>query len=187
MTIGVVVVTLMYFTPLKEAVLDRLPIIGTADQDTVNYRQQLAEVSWHIIKQNPLFGDPFVYLQMDSLRQGQGIIDIVNGYIYTALFSGLVGLFLQLGVFAVALGSAFKTCRLMRANDLDSAFMGAALIACVVATLFFVATAGWGTTAIVLAGLLLSYAASCSRVESAYAASTGNRHSRQPATVDFAP
>ena len=41
--LGVVSFAAMYVTPLKEAVLERLPIVGSADQDSVDYRQQLLE------------------------------------------------------------------------------------------------------------------------------------------------
>ena len=56
---------------MKEAVIDRLPVIGKTDQDTVDYRQQLYNVSIPLIWQNPFFGDPFVARNMESLRQGQ--------------------------------------------------------------------------------------------------------------------
>lgn len=155
--LAVLIVTAMYFSPLKESVLDRLPIIGTTDQDTVLYRQQLAEISWQLIRQNPLFGDPFVYAHMESLRQGQGIIDIVNGYLYTALFNGGVGLVLQVGVFLSSLWQAFKAWADVRKSDVDGASRGAALLACFVATLVFIATAGFGPTTYILCGMLVSY------------------------------
>lgn len=158
--IGLLLIAVMYVTPLKEAVLDRLPLIGTADQDTVEYRQQLAEVSWGLIKQNPFFGDPFVYLQMESLRQGQGIIDIVNGYLYTALFSGLVGLALQVGMLLVPLWWGLRASLNVRVNDPDTGSVGVVLVACLGATLFYIAAAGFGPTHYILAGLLVSYATS---------------------------
>ena len=161
--IGFAIVAVMYLTPLKEAVLDRLPLIGSADQDTVEYRQLLAEVSWQLIKQNPFFGDPFAYLHMESLRQGQGIIDIVNGYIYTALFTGLVGLGLQVGVFLLPVWHGLKASFALRPVDPDAGSMGAALVACMAGSLFFIATAGYGTTTYILCGLLLSYANSHAR------------------------
>lgn len=158
LALGAVIVAVMYVTPLKESVLDRLPLIGSTDQDTIEYREQLATVSWQLIRQNPLFGDPFVYLQMESLRQGQGIIDIVNGYLYTALFSGGVGLFLQVSVLLVSLWRSFVTWLGLRGEDADAGSQGAALLACFVATLFFIATAGFGPTTYILCGLLVSYA-----------------------------
>ena len=73
-----------------------------------------------LIKQNPFFGDAFVYLQMEQLRQGQGIIDIVNGYLYTALFNGLVGLGLIVSVLLVALGRAAVATKRVRVIDADA-------------------------------------------------------------------
>ena len=155
-----VLFALMYVSPLKESVLDRLPFIGTSDQETVEYRRLLAEVSWTLIQQHPFFGDPFVASRMESLRQGQGIIDIVNGYIYTALFNGLVGLALLVGFSLLALFRGFAALRLSR-GDKDSATLGAALVACMVAALVYVATAGYSETLYVLFGLSVSYAFCC--------------------------
>jgi hypothetical protein len=39
-----------------------------------------------------LFGNPFVLLDMEELRTGDNIIDLVNAYAQVALFYGLVGL-----------------------------------------------------------------------------------------------
>ena len=160
---GGVVVAVMYVSPLKEAVLDRLPLIGSSDQTTIDYRRQLAEVSWVMIRQHPFFGDPFVAHRMQSLRQGQGIIDIVNGYIFTALFTGLVGLFLQVATFLLALHKASMALLRTRSTDIDAGLLGASLVATFVASLFFIATAGYGTTTYIIAGLLVSYAAAVSR------------------------
>lgn len=165
--VGTLLVAVMYVTPLKESVLDRLPVIGNTDQDTVVYRQQVAEVSWMLIRQNPFFGDPFVARHMGSLRQGQGLIDIVNGYIFTALFNGLVGLFLQLSVFAIALWKASAALLRTRGVDADSGLQGASLVATFVASLFFIATAGYGTTTYIIAGLLVSYATAAARLPAA--------------------
>ena len=165
-----VLVAMMYVTPLKETVLDRLPFIGTADQDTVAYRQKLAELSYVLIAQHPIFGDPFVSLRMESLRQGQGIIDIVNGYLYAALFTGLVGLGLMVSTLVMPVVRALRSYRVSRrlaaaaartgesdAEANDTALLGAALLATMLGTLFFIATAGIGTTTYVLAALLMSY------------------------------
>jgi len=54
----------------------------------------------------------------------------------------------------------FRASVTLRATDPDAGSMGAALVACMVATLFFAATAGFGPTTYVLSGLLVSYATS---------------------------
>ena len=177
LVLSVCVLALMYVTPLKESVIDRLPFIGSAQQDTVDYRQQLAEVSWVLIKQNPLFGDPFAYRHMESLRQGQGIIDIINGYIYTALFTGFAGLGLQVGVFLTSLARGFRAFLAWRIEDRDTGLLGAALVACMTASLIFIATAAISTTTYVLCGLLMSYSASRSRTMAGAASYSGRTRS----------
>jgi O-Antigen ligase len=155
-----VAIAVVSLTPLHESVLDRLPFIGTVAQDTVEYRERLAETSWLLIRQNPWFGDPFVYLRMESLRQGQGIIDIVNGYLFAALFTGCVGLGLLLSVFAGIVARGLRARLRLRGvdADADAVAMGAALFACLLGTLVFIATAGFGPTTYLLGGLTLSFA-----------------------------
>jgi hypothetical protein len=156
--VGAAIIGLMYVTPLKESVIDRLPVIGTSDQNTIEYRQQLYDTSVPLIRQNPFFGDPFVARNMESLRQGQGIIDIVNGYLFTALFYGLVGLFLQMAALLTPLWMAGQAWRRARGREQDAGLLGAGLLAAFIGSLFFIATAGFGPTTYLLAGLLLSYA-----------------------------
>lgn len=149
----------LYFTPLKESVFDRLPIIGTADQDTIEYRQQLADLSWTLIRQNPFFGDPFVTSRMESLRQGQGIIDIVNGYLFTLLFTGWVGMALQGTVFLTTLYQGARSYVRTRKTSLELNAMGAALLACFLGCLFFIEVAGDGPVTYLVGGLLVSFVA----------------------------
>ena len=158
-------VAVMFFTPLKESVLERLPFVGSADQDTIEYRSQLAAVSWQLILQNPYFGDPFVYLRMESLRQGQGIIDIVSGYLMTGLFNGLVGLFLLVSGFALALIRGLQAMVRLRRSDADGARLGAMLITCLAATLVFISTANYETTIFVFSGSLFAYWATAESAE----------------------
>ena len=147
----------VYMSPLKESVIDKLPIIGTSDQDTVEYRQQIAEVSWRLIQQNPFFGDPFALRNMQALKQGQGIVDIMNGYANVAVFSGGVGFALFVGTFAIGLGRTLSGMVRVRQSDPDMAALGATLIACMVSTLFFIGTAAIDLPAYWLTGLLAAY------------------------------
>lgn len=146
-------IVIAFVTPLKEKVIDRLPFIGKTAQDTVDYRQQLAETSWALVDQHPWFGDPFVTLRMESLRQGQGIIDIVNGYLYTALFTGYVGLALQCLLFVLGLLAAWRVLRRTSLPSRERSLV-AALGACLVATLLFIATAGHTAVTLIFCGLL---------------------------------
>ena len=149
---------LIYVSPLKEVLIDRLPFIGSSDQDSVTYRQELLAVSWRLIQLNPLLGDPFVTRNMEELKQGEGIIDIINAYVAVTLFSGFVGLTLFTSAFVIALQRGFASMRNYRAFNQTASIFGASLVACMAASLFFMATAGVGSIQYALAGLLASYA-----------------------------
>ena len=154
-----VAMALLNLTPFGARIIDTLPYIGSQGQDSVTYREQLAEVSWSLIKQNPFFGSPFVMLQMEELRPGEGgIIDLVNGFLQVALFYGLVGLSLFLLLFATGLAKAYIKLREARvAGDGHMILIGCSLIACMLATFFFMATAGSSYLQWLWVGLLASY------------------------------
>ncbi len=149
---------LFLLSPFGERFMQLLPFVGTVDSGNVEYRQRLFDRSMELIWENPWFGDPFVLLQMESLRQGQGIIDLVNGYLVIALFHGLVGLGLFVGFLLLALRRgryAWRTFR--RAGDADATLLGAALLAAMLGTMLFIATAGVDPMTYMLAGLLSAY------------------------------
>ncbi|WP_280152747.1 O-antigen ligase family protein [Piscinibacter sp. XHJ-5] len=188
--VAVAIAALILVSPVGERVIDTLPFIGTVDAANVTYRQRLAEVSWQLIQQNPWFGNPFVLTQMEELRQGQGIIDLVNSYASVALLYGLVGLGLFLGVFFAGMGGLYRLSRRWRDDDPDTALLGAALLTAMVATLFMMATGSFGTILAqlywVLAGLAAAYAGlSFADERVATAAVPEWPHAVQPAT--FSP
>jgi hypothetical protein len=150
---------LFLLSPFGERFIQLLPFVGTIESGNVEYRQRLFERSMELIWESPWFGDPFVMLQMESLRQGQGIIDLVNGYLVIALFHGLVGLFLFAGFLLLALRKGRHTWRTFRrAGDEDATLLGAALLAAMLGTVLFIATAGVDPMTYMLAGLLSAYA-----------------------------
>lgn len=168
-------------TPVGSSLADSLPFIGSQNQGTVEYRQQVAETSWALIQQHPLLGNPFVLLQMEDLRQGQGIIDIVNAYAQVALFYGLIGLSLYAGVSLISLLRSYSVLRRSRANqDTQMVALGAALIGCSLSNLFFMATAGQSWLQWVLAGLLASYAGLASANQAVPSAQSFPRNLRNP-------
>jgi hypothetical protein len=144
-------------SPAGDKVIDNMPFIGTMESENVVYRQQLAEATWRLMKQNPLFGDPFVFLQMEDLKNGQGIVDLVNAYAAIVLFHGLIGLVAYVGFQAVALFRGLAATRSVRESDPDMAFLGASLLACMIATVFFEITSGFMWMQFVFAGLLMAY------------------------------
>ena len=153
------VATAVLLSPIGDSVVAKLPFIGEDEWGNVAYRVRLAEVSWQLVWLNPFFGDPFVIRQLEELRQAQGIIDLVNAYATVAMFHGLVGLSLYVGIFLYALFHCWKRMRSWRRVDPDMQRVGIVLFAALVSTLFFMATAGFAKFDYALAGLLISYAA----------------------------
>ena len=150
---------LVLISPLGERIIDNLPFVGSVDQQNVVYRERLAATSWMLIQRNPFFGDPFVLLQMEDLRQGQGIIDLMNAYASIALFYGLTGLALFLMFNLHGILKATLALRRCRNVDPDMSLLGSCLVACMMGTMFFMATAGFTSLQYVLMGLLASYVA----------------------------
>lgn len=76
---------------------------------TFQYRAELFRTSIEQIAQRPLFGSAN-FLELESfqaLRQGEGIIDLVNSYLQVALYFGLVGLFLFVGAHFMPLSKVY--------------------------------------------------------------------------------
>jgi len=111
--------------------IDQLPFIGTVGAETVNYRQQLFEVSMHILSYSPFFGSPGFYSSAaaQQLRQGEGIIDMVNSYLGIAMGTGVVGLSLFIGFFLAAAWVAWRARRLAYAEPQALEFSRAVLAA----------------------------------------------------------
>jgi O-antigen ligase len=87
-------------------------------QGSNQYRDQLTDLGVEIVKAHPLIGQSttVVQIQMASLRQGEGIVDFVNGYLAIALFSGLIGLGLFLGALILQGYNAYTGKALARAR-----------------------------------------------------------------------
>lgn len=140
--LGLLIIPLLLSTGSGDKIIKLLPFIGTGAGDTVTYRERLAEISIQVIKENPFFGafDYFYSPAMQELRQGQGIIDVVNTYISVGLGNGLVGLSLFAGFFiAVAFGIFRGMRRLADRND-ELYALGRGLLATLIGIMVTIAT-----------------------------------------------
>jgi O-antigen ligase len=127
---------LLSLTPLGDRIANMLPFMGgQVDVGSLTYRERLADRSWELILEHPLFGDQLAYSHMEDLRQGQGIIDIVNTYVDVTLFYGFVGLALFASFILLGLGNAYRARAAWLSIDPDSALMAASIIACIAGTL----------------------------------------------------
>jgi O-antigen ligase len=161
--IGGIVAVVISLSPLYERIVSVLPVFGgTVDDYSIVYRQRLAVRAWEIIRENPFFGDQTALLQMQELRQGQGIIDIVNTYLQVLLNNGFVGLSLFLSFILLALFKAWALTRRITPFDPDLGMLGASLVACILGTLLLLAGGSFGTGTermfYVLAALATAYA-----------------------------
>ncbi len=128
--------------PGGQKVTKMLPFIGTTEQTSIDYRENLLNHSITVIKRSPWFGS-VTYLdtpEMESLRQGQGIIDIVNTYIAVALQTGFVGLGLFVGFFILTCLGIYRAMRSIRDRNSEERLLGRALLATLLAILLIIFT-----------------------------------------------
>lgn len=102
---GVFALLILSFFPVGQKIIGLIPFLNIASESratgTISYRERLMEQSIIVIKKNPIFGS-VDYLRdpdMEEIRQGEGIIDIVNSYLAVALQYGLFGLSVFLAIF----------------------------------------------------------------------------------------
>ena len=129
----------LMFTDVGQKAIDYLPFIGTVDKENVTYRQELLHKSTQIILDNPFFGSTDYLLQMEELRQGQGIIDLVNTYLIVGLNTGLIGLGLYILFFGCALLAAYRRMRCLPFGG-ESRVVGQALCSVLIGVLAMIAS-----------------------------------------------
>ena len=129
-------------SPAGETIIDHLPFVGTVEAENVTYRQRLLEISIQIVMQNPFFGafDYYYSPAMQEMRQGQGIIDIVNSYLGVALSSGLVGLSLFSGFFVAVAVGIFKGMRNLADRNSELYLLGQVLLATLLGIMVIILT-----------------------------------------------
>ncbi|HSA99733.1 MAG TPA: O-antigen ligase family protein [Anaerolineales bacterium] len=134
--------SLIAVLPGGEKVMNLLPFVGSTEKGTIDYREDLLSRSSIVIERNPWFGS-VNYLdtpELIALRQGQGIIDIVNTYIQVALETGFMGLGLFVSFFALTLLGIYKAMRSIRDRNSEERLLGRALLATLLAILVMIFT-----------------------------------------------
>lgn len=141
---GTLGLAILVATPLGGRLYDSAV---TVDEGSYDYRVMVFQVSKHVILQHPIFGAKGfdIESQLESLRQGQGIIDIVNTYVSVALANGFVGLLLFIGFFLSAIFAIFKRMHSYPnesggGTDLGRSLLGA--IVCILVSIYTVSSIG---------------------------------------------
>lgn len=129
--------------PAGQKIVELLPFIGEEEQGNVQYRANLLSVSMPVVERNLLLGasDFMEAPELQVMKQGEGIIDIVNSYLGVTLHAGLVGLFFFVGFCLTALLGIRRGLRWAKlANDADASLLGRALFAALAGIMFIIFT-----------------------------------------------
>jgi O-antigen ligase len=161
--VGIGVAIVVYLSPLGNRIISVLPFFGgQVDNFNVLYRQRLLERSWQIIQESPMLGDQEAMLKLQDLRQGQGIVDLVNTYVGILLNNGFVGLSLFLAFILIALFRTWSFSRRSMRVDPDLGLLGAGLVSSILAMLLVFGNGSFGggpeKLFYVLAALAAAYA-----------------------------
>lgn len=141
----------------------------TLDEGSYAYRQQVLEASVSKILENPWFGSRHFLAseEFEALRQGQGIIDIVNTYAGVGLYSGLVGLALFVGFFAAAVRGVWRRMRAAEGEGGETESIGRGLLAAIVCIMVTIGTVSSVTFVPLMYYLIAGFAVAYSRLEAA--------------------
>lgn len=179
---------LLLVSPLGNRIMDVIPAFGgSVDSGSFSYRARLASRAWQLITQHPWLGDQLAYSHMNDLRQGQGIIDIVNTYVSVTLFYGFVGLGLFLGFILGGTYMALRAQRLIQDSDRRASNLGASLLGSMAGTIVMIASCslifGYEKMLYVLVGMTAAYSGLAAQV----AEPTHSGTDEKPALVAAAP
>jgi O-Antigen ligase len=139
--IGPIVLMLLFVTPVWRLLVNLLPFVGTVETHNIDYRKQLFTNSMVVIERYPWFGSPDFRSEPEilALHQGGGI-DIVNTYLEIALYSGLVGLSMFVGIFGTILIGLRRVLKFQASADANYNTYVRASIAILLAILVTIAT-----------------------------------------------
>lgn len=128
--------------PAGRTIIDLIPIIGEAEQGSIEYRANWFSVATPLIERNFWFGDPRVLEapELEVMRQGEGIIDLVNLFLSVLLHYGIFALLFFAGMFLRALWLVRRSEKGIRKVSMELSRLGRALISIVLAMVFVLVT-----------------------------------------------
>jgi O-antigen ligase len=119
-------------------------VFGSNEHDltTINYRRQLLDTALALLKQSPWLGVPDYASQMQDLKQGEGIIDLVNSYVAIALDTGVIGMVIYMVPYIVVFRRLVRVpgISLRQLNDAGAGWFAASFLALMVACLLTIFT-----------------------------------------------
>jgi hypothetical protein len=138
-------VAALLILPQGDRIIDMLPFVGTVESGNVTYRQQLIDRALIVFWQNPIFGSLYFISNpvLEEMRQGQGIIDIVNSYVGVALAYGGVGLLLFIAPSLWVVGHALVTRSQLAKIGPETEVAGRAVVVAIIGTLLVIGTSSY--------------------------------------------
>jgi hypothetical protein len=138
-------IILLNYLPNGQKYLDLIPFVGTTDAENVTYRQRLFENSMIVISHQPFFGSQGTLdfrnePEMVELRQGQGIVDIVNTYLLEALQSGCISLFCFVMIYLSAMTRIWSYKNRIKKISSELEQFGNVVLAILISILVMIAT-----------------------------------------------
>jgi len=139
---AIVALLIVSVMPGGDRIIGLIPFVGETEKGNISYRERLFTNSIVVIQRHPLLGSVNFRAapEMQELRQGQGIIDIVNSYIGIALETGFVGLTLFAGFFIAICWQLFKSIRSIRDHKSQEHLLGRCLLATLLGIMLIIAT-----------------------------------------------
>lgn len=142
---GLISFGLLSLTSVGQKIIVSLPFLSpekSHEASTVDYRFRLLEQSWLLFQKHPIFGlaNYRQTPEMEVMRQGQGIIDVVNSYVHIGLSYGLVGLSLFLLIFLGLLFSVLGAVKSLPSDEVDLINIGRVLFAILGSVLVMIVT-----------------------------------------------
>jgi O-antigen ligase len=137
--LGIITLGGIFIFGYGDKVISFIPFIGNVESENITYRARLFESAIKIIFDNPFFGSTDYLSKMEDMRQGEGIIDLVNTLLIIALNSGLVGLGLFLSFFGWTIFSIYKIIQKYRIKN-DYFTAGQIIIASIFTVLVTIST-----------------------------------------------
>ena len=138
----IVALPILLVTPFGQKFIDLLPFVGTIRAETVDYRERLFDMASIVVQRNPWFGSTtFINTpEMQSMIQGEGIVDVVNSYLQVVLQYGWVGLILFIAIFLSLLKDIFVLNKRLYKEDEQLFRLGRSLFSILSATALIIYT-----------------------------------------------
>jgi hypothetical protein len=149
-------------SPLGTKIAQVIPYFGgTVDEENISYRERLLSRAWEIIQDSPFLGDQHSLSRMEDLRQGEGIIDLMNGFVNILLDNGFIGLLLFLSFVLIGVFKAWVLSRETAQAASELSAMCASLVACILGLMIMM----WvGGQIVPMTCILVALASACTRL-----------------------